>query len=557
QREQAQDAFRQAVDAYRRNDFEQAEVWLHQVEALSGEDDNANRLQSNIDLLLDNTISSSNSSKDDAQARRVREMANARSFDLRDQQVESEKKADEALKRGDYDTAERELENVTRSAQILQRMEQAGSEEQRAVYGSASSALAEVKKAKAKKEEEEAVVVSDPEPAQRIVVSETTLMIADDWDAPPSDPAGSPVFAVQEELRSEPMPVVDSVVPIEAGRLTADPAEAVTADEDMDGVFDGLLEGEISGLIGGMQGGVAGGTVSGLGGLGVRGTGMGGGGTAEGSIGSVGGQKERDDREPRGGGAKNEDKPSARYKDTTEIDFEGLDVSGGLVEPNAALIMDRKRAELPPLIQTRSSFAPEEPMASPDAPGPAPAPAPALSPPPPPATTVTAEYSRRAPASRSASGSTAAPAAEEAYGGEELDENQPTTGAYENGDDDLAEDAEEELHMVPGRTYQSVVQSAPGVARGRGAGPAAPKTAAAPRELEVDNTPPVDFAVPARSRSTGAAKKKPEDLPSNPVRGPAPAKGQPPGTAPVQRTVAFAQTPTPVTLALPLDTPAF
>jgi hypothetical protein len=131
-----------------------------------------------------------------------------------------------------------------------------------------------------------------------------------------------------------------------------------------------------------------------------------------------------------------------------------------------------------------------------------------------------------------------------------MDENQSATGAYQNGDDDLTEDTVQEVRVVSGRAYQSVVQSAPGAGP---AAPAAPKTAAPPRDLEEDNTPPVDFAAPARSRSTGAAKKKEEDAP--PARGP--AKGQPPGTPPAQRTVAFAQTPTPVTLALPLDTPAF
>ncbi len=48
-----------------------------------------------------------------------------------------------------------------------------------------------------------------------------------------------------------------------------------------------------------------------------------------------------------------------RYKDKTEIDFEGVDVEGQLVKPQGALLLDRKRASFNPLIKLRSDFNPE------------------------------------------------------------------------------------------------------------------------------------------------------------------------------------------------------
>ncbi len=44
------------------------------------------------------------------------------------------------------------------------------------------------------------------------------------------------------------------------------------------------------------------------------------------------------------------------YKTKTEIDFEGLDVSGELVKPSSALVLDRKKAQFNPLIKLRTDF---------------------------------------------------------------------------------------------------------------------------------------------------------------------------------------------------------
>jgi hypothetical protein len=44
------------------------------------------------------------------------------------------------------------------------------------------------------------------------------------------------------------------------------------------------------------------------------------------------------------------------YKSKTEIDFEGLDVSGELQKPQSALVLDRKKAQFNPLIKLREDF---------------------------------------------------------------------------------------------------------------------------------------------------------------------------------------------------------
>ena len=48
-----------------------------------------------------------------------------------------------------------------------------------------------------------------------------------------------------------------------------------------------------------------------------------------------------------------------KYKARTEIDFEGVDVSGELVKPSGSLLLDRRKATFNPLIQLRENFNPE------------------------------------------------------------------------------------------------------------------------------------------------------------------------------------------------------
>jgi hypothetical protein len=45
-----------------------------------------------------------------------------------------------------------------------------------------------------------------------------------------------------------------------------------------------------------------------------------------------------------------------KYKERTEIDFEGVDVNGELVKPEGALLLDRRKAQFNPLIRLRTDF---------------------------------------------------------------------------------------------------------------------------------------------------------------------------------------------------------
>jgi|TARA_R110000824_G_scaffold78011_2_gene197061 hypothetical protein len=44
------------------------------------------------------------------------------------------------------------------------------------------------------------------------------------------------------------------------------------------------------------------------------------------------------------------------YKERTEIDFESVDVTGALIKPAGALLIDRKRAQFNPLIRLRDDW---------------------------------------------------------------------------------------------------------------------------------------------------------------------------------------------------------
>ena len=57
--------------------------------------------------------------------------------------------------------------------------------------------------------------------------------------------------------------------------------------------------------------------------------------------------------------AQDEEGDSSRkiqYKSRTEIDFEGVEVSGELIKPAGALLLERKRASFNPLIKLRTDF---------------------------------------------------------------------------------------------------------------------------------------------------------------------------------------------------------
>jgi len=54
--------------------------------------------------------------------------------------------------------------------------------------------------------------------------------------------------------------------------------------------------------------------------------------------------------------AQDDSNRAVKYKERTEIDFDGVDVSGELVKPQGSLLMDRKKAQFNPLIELRENF---------------------------------------------------------------------------------------------------------------------------------------------------------------------------------------------------------
>ena len=54
-----------------------------------------------------------------------------------------------------------------------------------------------------------------------------------------------------------------------------------------------------------------------------------------------------------------EEEPKVIYKQKTEIDFEGVEVDGTLVEPRGSLVLARRRAQCNSMAWIRSDFADE------------------------------------------------------------------------------------------------------------------------------------------------------------------------------------------------------
>ena len=52
----------------------------------------------------------------------------------------------------------------------------------------------------------------------------------------------------------------------------------------------------------------------------------------------------------------NKEEPKVVYKQKTEIDFEGVEISGELVRPQGSLILDRKRASFNSMVWIRTDF---------------------------------------------------------------------------------------------------------------------------------------------------------------------------------------------------------
>ncbi|MCB9791403.1 MAG: hypothetical protein H6741_01635 [Alphaproteobacteria bacterium] len=145
----ARDAWNNALRAYQDNDFSLAQGWIDQTLQLDPDNENAVRLQTNLDVFSGN---SSAVGGDAVMSRRVKDMAKAKVSGAEIEQEESMRKAEEAMRMGNYDLAIEELEKSLEIAEELQIYEQEESREQSYRASSSSSSLAVARQKKAEME---------------------------------------------------------------------------------------------------------------------------------------------------------------------------------------------------------------------------------------------------------------------------------------------------------------------------------------------------------------------------------------------------------------------
>jgi|GEM_PF-4384116 len=314
-----------AYDAYKDNDFDRAETLLSKSQELDPSNFAAQQLQSNIAVL--NAPPADLDEADEAVARRVKAMARAKSGKTEANRERLKQEAKEAERAGDMDKA------VQAYRQLVETTEQLASlEEEEAVE---EKRMLETVRAELDRVEQQAQQTD----------GRTALLQLDVLAEPLDDdaPAGGGVLTR------------DFLERVPEGRSYQANVQLGTPDDSTV-----LADGVPGGVEGGVVGGVLGGAV---GGLGARGQGIGGGGVAEGVTGggSFGDDFFVEDEEEEQKVVVSQDRivvakpnaaappppPPARpapvVQSRTELDFEGIEVSGELVKPQGALLLDRKK----------------------------------------------------------------------------------------------------------------------------------------------------------------------------------------------------------------------
>ena len=143
--------FNQAYQAYNRNDFDQAERLLERSLQLDPANSSAQALMSNVGVVMGGASGQDAPPADDAQVRRVRELAQARTVDTQLKQKEVQKKAEEALRSGNLEDAERELAQLEEMTRSLSRLEQSESVEQELLLEETERQLSETRSKLARK----------------------------------------------------------------------------------------------------------------------------------------------------------------------------------------------------------------------------------------------------------------------------------------------------------------------------------------------------------------------------------------------------------------------
>jgi hypothetical protein len=137
-------ATNQALRAWQSNDFDTAEQYLDLARSYGGEDEDVERLQSNLDVISGKADSGGSAE------RRVRELANAKTLDAQNEQLKAEEEAKQALRAGDERSAQEALGRASGYARSIAVTEQKESEEQKDRIATYDAQIEVISKAKAK-----------------------------------------------------------------------------------------------------------------------------------------------------------------------------------------------------------------------------------------------------------------------------------------------------------------------------------------------------------------------------------------------------------------------
>ena len=138
--EMSQYAWNRAYRAYQGNRFEEAQEHLDVSLEFNPDNAAAQALQDNVDLLL----GKDQPAEEQVMAHRVREMARSRTSSMVVEQEKKKRKAEESLRAGDLDKAERELRALVDLTERLAQVEQADSIEQKTDLEVFNRQLAEI-----------------------------------------------------------------------------------------------------------------------------------------------------------------------------------------------------------------------------------------------------------------------------------------------------------------------------------------------------------------------------------------------------------------------------
>jgi len=227
----SQSLWNQAYDAYKRNDYSGASTLLDQSLTYNANNQAAVALRANVEVLLD-TSGTQTGGEDEANARRVRDLARAKTGEAEVQQQALRQEADEAVRSGDYSKAEEKLAKLEQVSGVLAGVEQSESVEKKNAYKQVQAQLSSVRRQLGK--EAPAPVnepVATPEPMAGGASNENTYLLD---GVKVSDDRAQATRTTAREKRQEPIapqPETVEVTPEEAP-LRPGYATVLLADEE-------------------------------------------------------------------------------------------------------------------------------------------------------------------------------------------------------------------------------------------------------------------------------------------------------------------------------------